>query len=38
MGTQIQIGPTGRQMLPLTVLPAGSSVHAEALAAEAGRG
>jgi radical SAM family uncharacterized protein len=28
MGTQIQIGPTGRRMLPLTVVPAGSSVPA----------
>ncbi len=26
MGTEIQVGPTGRQMLPLTVLPAGSPV------------
>jgi radical SAM family uncharacterized protein len=38
MGTQIQIGPTGRQMLPLTVLPAGSSVRAEPLSTEAARG
>jgi radical SAM family uncharacterized protein len=32
MGTEIQIGPTGRRMLPLTVLPAGSSVRAEPVA------
>jgi hypothetical protein len=27
MGTEIQIGPTGRTMLPLTVVPSSSGVR-----------